>query len=254
MKKDEKPFDPTLPGVEFKKGRLHPLTQTKREVMGIFNKMGFEIIEGPEMETEWYNFDALNIPKDHPARDMWDTFWLKNGKLLRTHTSPVQARYMEENRPPLKIVAPGKVFRHEATDASHEFQLYQLEGLMLDEDITMANLKGVLLQFFKMFLNEEVTVRLRPSYFPFTEPSCEVDVSCVICEGAGCSLCSQTGWLEMAGAGMVHPQVLKNVELDSEKWQGFAFGVGLDRLTMIKHRIPEIRWFHSGDLRFLKQF
>jgi len=249
-------FDTTVPGVRPAKGHLHPLTQVKREVMDIFQRMGFEVVLGPEVETEWYNFDALNVPKDHPARDMWDTFWLEQGEglLLRTHTSPVQVRYMENNNPPLKIVAPGKVYRHEATNASHEFQLYQLEGLMIDRDVSMANLKGVLLEFFRRFLGEKVEVRLRPSYFPFTEPSCEVDVSCVVCEGEGCSLCSETGWLEMAGAGMVHPKVIDNSGLTPEEWQGFAFGVGLDRLTMIRHKIPEIRWFHSSDLRFLNQF
>ncbi len=251
-------FDYTLPGRTMRRGHLHPLTQIKREMMDVFQNMGFEVVQGPEVETEWYNFDALNIPADHPARDMWDTFWLEEESdgqlLLRTHTSPVQVRFMEKNEPPFKIVAPGKVFRHEATDASHEFQLYQLEGLMIDKDITVGDFKGVVEQFFSRLMRKRVEVRLRPSFFPFTEPSFEIDISCVICGGEGCSLCSETGWLEMMGAGMVHPKVLENSGLDSRKWQGFAFGLGLDRTAMMKYKIPEIRWFHSGDLRFLKQF
>ncbi len=255
--KQEKWFDVTAPGSKKEMGHLHPLTIVKREIMVIFQSMGFEIAQGPEVETDWYNFDALNMPKHHPARDMWDTFWLKPRKadlLLRTHTSPVQIRYMEKHKPPLKVIVPGKVFRHEATDASHEFQLYQLEGLMIDKDISVSNFKAIINEFLKRFFKKNVLIRLRPSYFPFTEPSFEIDMKCSACGGEGCSVCSKTGWLEMAGAGMVNPNVLKNVGLDSEKWQGFAFGFGIDRLTMMRYKIPEIRLFHSGDLRFLKQF
>lgn len=252
-------FDYTLPSEKRRKGCLHPLTQAKREMVDIFQNMGFEVAQGPEVETEWYNFDALNIPKDHPARDMWDTFWLEQKEedkslLLRTHTSPVQVRYMEKHKPPIRIVSPGRVYRHEATDASHEFQLYHLEGLMVDKDITVADFKGIIEQFFSTFFRKSIKIRLRPSFFPFTEPSFEIDMGCVICQGRGCSLCSKTGWVEMMGAGMVHPKVLENSGLDSRQWQGFAFGLGIDRTAMIKYRIPEIRWFHSGDLRFLKQF
>jgi len=259
IKEKRKGFDFTLPGKKKEKGHLHPLTQVKREMMDIFKSMGFELAQGPEVETEWYNFDALNIPAHHPARDMWDTFWLKEKKdgkdlLLRTHTSPVQVRYMEKNSPPIRIISPGKIFRHEATDASHEFQLYHLEGLMIDKKITVSDFKGVVEEFFSRYLKGKVNIRLRPSYFPFTEPSFEIDISCVICGGKGCSLCSKTGWLEMMGAGMVHPEVLDNSGLVSKNWQGFAFGLGIDRTAMMKYKIPEIRWFHSGDLRFLNQF
>ncbi len=258
-KKNEEEIDVTIRGGLPQKGHLHPLTQTKREIMNIFQKMGFEVAQGPEVETQWYNFDALEIPENHPARDMWDTFWLKEAKegkplLLRTHTSPVQIRYMEENKPPLKIIAPGRLFRHEATDASHEFQLFHLEGLMVDRSVSAANFKAVVSEFFKHFFKRKCKIRLRPSYFPFTEPSFEIDIGCVVCEGTGCSTCSETGWLELMGAGMVHPKVLENLEIDSEKYQGFAFGLGIDRLAMMKWKIPEVRWFHSGDLRFLEQF
>jgi phenylalanyl-tRNA synthetase alpha chain len=248
-------IDITIPGKRPAVGHLHPLTQVQRKVEEIFQSMGFSIVEGPEIETEWYNFDALNIPKDHPARDLWDTFCLKDSKLiLRTHTSPVQVRYMEKNSPPLRIVVPGRIFRHEATDTSHDFQFYHIEGLMVDEKTSAANFKAVIQEFFHRFFGKPVKVRMRPSYFPFTEPSFEVDMSCLNCEGKGCSVCSRTGWLEMMGAGMVHPAVYKAAGLNPKNWQGFAFGMGLDRLTMMKYKIHDIRLFHSGDLRFLKQF
>jgi phenylalanyl-tRNA synthetase alpha chain len=249
-------IDVTLPGKKPLVGHLHPLTQVKREIMDIFQGMGFEIVSGPEVETEWYNFDALNIPKNHPARDAWDTLWLKTAErlLLRAHTSPVQARYMEKNRPPLRIIVPGKVFRHEATDASHEFQFYQIEGLMVDKDVTVANLKAVIEQFFKRFFKKELKSRLRPDYFPFTEPSFDIGISCTACWGKGCSVCKGTGWLEIAGAGMVHPNVFEACGLDPEEWQGWAFGFGWDRLAMMKYRINDIRLFNSADLRFLNQF
>ena len=250
-------LDITIPGKKPILGHLHPLTQVKREVEEIFQSMGFSVIEGPEIENEWYNFDALNIPKDHPARDVWDTFWLKDEKtklLLRTHTSPVQVRYMEKHQPPLRIIVPGNVFRHEATDARHEFQLSQIEGLMVDKEISVAHLKAILAEFFKRFFGKNTAFRLDPDFFPFTEPSFNVSITCVICEGNGCALCKKTGWLEMAGAGMVHPNVFKNSGLDSREWRGWAFGFGLDRLAMMKYKIDDIRLFRSGDLRFLNQF
>jgi phenylalanyl-tRNA synthetase alpha chain len=263
-------FDVTVPGKRPVLGHLHPITQVKRLVAEIFQSIGFSVVDGPEIETEWYNFDALNIPKDHPARDMWDTFWLKNQKskrtlrgvydsknqklLLRTHTSPVQIRYMERHNPPLRIIVPGRIFRYEATDASHEINFYQVEGLMVDKDITAANFKAVMEKFFELFFQKEAKIRIRPSYFPFTEPSFEVDVICSICKGRGCSVCSKRGWVEMAGAGMVHPKVFEAVKLNPKNWQGFAFGMGLDRLAMMKYRINDIRLFYSGDLRFLEQF
>jgi phenylalanyl-tRNA synthetase alpha chain len=249
-------IDVTLPGKKFRVGHLHPLTQTKKEIEDIFQSLGFSVIEGPEVENEWYNFDALNIPKDHPARDFWDTLYLKRGNLLRTHTSPVQIRFMEKNQPPLRIIVPGRVFRHEATDASHEFNFYQIEGLMVDErgKISVANFKAVIEDFLKKFFDKSVKIRLRPTFYPFTEPSFEVDVSCPICKGKGCSICKKSGWVEIMGAGMVHQNVFKNSGLNPKQWQGFAFGMGMDRLAMIKYKINDIRLFYSGDLRFLKQF
>jgi len=257
-------IDITVPGKRPSLGHLHPLSQVKRKTEEIFQSIGFSVIEGPEVETEWYNFDALNIPKDHPARDAWDTFWLRqetgNRKqearklLLRTHTSPVQVRYMEKNNPPLRIIVPGRIFRHEATDASHEVNFYQVEGLMVDKKVSVANFKAVIEEFFQRFFERPIAIRIRPSYFPFTEPSFEVDISCSNCRGRGCSVCSKTGWLEMMGAGMVHPNVFKAAGLNPKNWQGFAFGIGLDRLAMMKYKINDIRLFYSGDLRFLNQF
>jgi phenylalanyl-tRNA synthetase alpha chain len=253
-------IDVTLPGKKISTGHLHPITQVRREVEDIFERLGFSVIEGPEIETERYNFDALNIPKDHPARDAWDTFWLKKtGKekdnlLLRTHTSPVQIRYMEKHNPPLRIVVPGRVFRYEATDASHEMNFYHIEGLMVDKEVSVANFKAIIGKFLEMFFKKSIKIRLRPSYFPFTEPSFEIDMSCLVCGGKGCSVCSQRGWLEMAGAGMVHPEVFKAVKMNPKNWQGFAFGLGLDRLTMMKYKIDDVRLLYNGDLRFLKQF
>jgi phenylalanyl-tRNA synthetase alpha chain len=249
-------IDITIPGKRPTIGHLHPLTLTKRKVEEIFQSMGFSVVDGPEIETEWYNFDALNIPKYHPARDMWDTFWLKGNQklLMRTHTSPVQIRYMEKNKPPLRIIVPGRVFRHEATDACHEFDLNHIEGLMVDKDVSIANFRAVIEEFLRRFFNREIQIRMRPSYFPFTEPSFEVDISCANCAGRGCSVCSGRGWLEMMGAGMVHPFVFKSAGLDPKEWQGFAFGIGMDRLAMMKYKINDIRLFHSGDLRFINQF
>ncbi len=255
--KTEEWADVTIPGGKTAVGHLHPLTAVKREIMMIFQAMGFEIVEGPEVETEWYNFDALNIPKDHPARDVWDTFWLKpktKGLLLRTHTSPVQARYMEKHRPPLRIIVPGKVFRHEATDASHEMQFYHVEGLMVDKDTSVCHFKAVIKEFFKRFFRREVKFRFRPDFFPFTEPSFEIAMTCLSCGGKGCSVCKNSGWLEVAGAGMVHPNVFKSCGLNPNEWQGWAFGFGWDRLAMMRYKIDDIRLFNSGDIRFLQQF
>ncbi|MFH1714473.1 MAG: phenylalanine--tRNA ligase subunit alpha [Candidatus Nealsonbacteria bacterium] len=247
-------IDISAPGKKPQVGHLHPMTQVRRKVNDIFQAMGFSLVFGPEMETEWYNFDALNIPKNHPARDLWDTFYLSNGLLLRTHTSPVQVRYMEKNQPPLKIIAPGRVYRHEATDASHETNFYQLEGLMVGKSVSVANFKAIIAEFFKRFFDKSVKIRLIPSYFPFVEPGFQVDMSCLNCEGKGCSSCSYSGWLEMMGAGMVHPNVLKSAGLIPKNWQGFAFGMGIDRLMMMKYKINDIRLSYSGDLRFLEQF
>jgi phenylalanyl-tRNA synthetase alpha chain len=234
---------------EKQKGKEHPLGIVINDAVKIFSDLGFEVATGPELEDEWHNFDALNVPADHPARDMQDTFWIKNkpGYVLRTHTSPVQIRFMENlvksgGKPPFAIIAPGKVFRNEATDAGHEMQFYQLEGLMIGEDISVANLKGILFEFFKRFFGEEkVGIRLRPSFFPFVEPGFEVDLK------------KGDKWFELLGAGMVHPKVLENCGIDSKKYQGFAFGVGLDRLMMMKYKVPDIRLVYQGDLR-LNQF
>ncbi len=247
-------IDVTVPGKRPVLGHLHPLTLVKRKAEEIFQAMGFTVIQGPEMENEWYNFDALNIPKDHPARDLWDTFYLKNGLLLRTHTSPVQIRFMEKNQPPLRIIVPGRIFRHEATDASHETNFYQLEGLMVSEQVSAANFKAIIEEFFQRFFEKPVKIRLIPSFFPFVEPGFQVDMTCLNCEGKGCPACSRTGWLEMMGAGMVHPNVLRAAGLNPKNWQGFAFGMGIDRLAMMKYKINDIRLFYSGDLRFLQQF
>lgn len=243
-------LDVTAPGQKAESGHLHPLTQIQNKANEIFTSLGFEIVEGPEVETEWYNFDALNIPADHPSRDMWDTFWLKEQEtqslLLRTHTSPVQVRYMETHQPPFRIIAPGRTFRHEASDASHDIQFYQLEGLMVDKDISVANFKAVINEFLSRLFGENVKIRLRPSFFPFVEPGFEVDMR------------GPKGWMEMLGAGMVHQNVFKaagyNPAPPAGGWQGFAFGIGLDRIAMMKYKIDDMRLLYSGDLRFLKQF
>lgn len=251
-------FDPDKPGLAPQIGRLHPLTQSKREIISIFGSMGFDVALGPEVEDEWHNFDALNIPKNHPARDAWNTVWIKNpgGKklLLRTHTSPVQARYLMSHKPPFRIIAPGKVFRYEATDVRHEAQFYQLEGLMVDRKVSAANFKAVIGEFLKRFFGKDLKFRLRPDFFPFTEPSFDIAMTCLTCDGRGCPLCKKTGWLEVAGAGMVHPSVFTACGLDPQEWKGWAFGFGWDRLTMMKYKINDIRLFNSGNLRFLEQF
>lgn len=243
-----------------KKGHLHPLTQITWEVCRAFKDLGFEVAEGSEIEDEFHNFDALNVPADHPARDMQDTFWLKDfPKLLRTHTSPVQVYFMEENKPPLRIVVPGKVFRQEATDARHEAQFHQIEGLLVDKNVSVSHLKGYLEMMMKKLYGEGVAIRLRPSFFPFVEPGFEVDMLCFNChntgmvEGKNCSLCSGTGWVEMGGAGMVHSNVFKAVKLNPEEWSGFAFGFGVERLAMLKYGVEDIRKFFDGDLRLINQ-
>ncbi|MCX6766100.1 MAG: phenylalanine--tRNA ligase subunit alpha [Candidatus Moranbacteria bacterium] len=251
-------IDVTIPGRRVKRGHLHPLTKIQNEIEDIFASMGFEIADGPEVETEWYNFDALNIPADHPARDAWDTFFIKNkneGKLLlRTHTSPVQIRYMQTHKPPFRIIVPGKCFRHEATDAAHEHTFYQFEALMVGDDISVAHLKHIAQQFFSRFFKKEVKIRLRPSFFPFTEPSFEFDLSCTVCSGKGCPSCKGGGWLEMGGAGMVNQAVFVAAGYPRNRYQGLAWGFGLERLAMMRWKIDDIRLFHSGDLRFIKQF
>lgn len=237
------------------KGHLHPVTHTINEMVEVFLGMGFDVISGPEIEDEYHNFDALNFPKDHPARDMQDTFWLKDiPKLLRTHTSNVQIRYMENNQPPFKIIVPGKVFRNEATDRTHEVQFYQLEGLAVGTDVSMANLKYYLNNFLKKLFGEDIKTQFRPGYFPFVEPGVEIDLECFKCKGVGCPTCSHSGWIEILGAGMVHPNVLKNVGIDPNKYQGFAFGVGVDRIAVLKYGVDDIRYFYNGDLRVVNQF
>jgi phenylalanyl-tRNA synthetase alpha chain len=250
-------IDITMPGKKVEIGSLNPLTLAKRKIEEIFQSMGFEVVEGPEIEDEWHNFDALNIPPDHPARDVLSlgkTFYLKGGGLMRSHTSSVQVRYMEKNQPPLRIIVPGRVFRLDAIDASHEIDFWQLEGLMVGKGISVSNFKAIIEEFLNRFFEKEIKIRLRPSYFPFTEPSFEIDISCFLCNGEGCPTCKNSGWVEMMGAGMVHPNVFKNCKLNPKEWQGFAFGIGLNRLAMLKYKIPDIRLFNSGDLRFLKQF
>lgn len=237
-------------------GHLHPFTLLSRKIVHIFSGLGFEVASGPEIESEEYNFDKLNVPKDHPARDMQDTFWIKDkpGYVLRTHTSPVQVRYMLQNKPPLRVITIGRVYRNEETDATHEAQFYQLEGLVVGEDVTLANLKATLEHFFGEFFGSKSNVRFRPSFFPFVEPGVEVDIQCFKCSGVGCSFCKSTGWVEIMGAGMVHPNVLEASGVDSKKYQGFAFGMGIDRLASTLYQVPDIRLFYSGDLRFIHQF
>ena len=251
--------DVTLPGYPTPLGRLHPTTQTLREICAVFVSMGFQIVEGPEVEWDYYNFEALNIPEDHPARDMWATFWLDSrsgdrSRLLRTHTSPMQIRLMEAVRPPIRALMPGRVFRYEATDATHESMFYQVEGLAVDQGITMSDLKGTLFEFARRLFGEGRKARFRCDYFPFVEPGVEMAIDCFICQGTGCRLCGNTGWIEILGAGMVHPEVLRRVNCDPEIYTGFAFGMGVERIPMLRYGIDDIRLFYGNDLRFLKQF
>lgn len=247
-------LDITLHGKRPDTGRLHPLTIILNEIEDIFTSMGFTIAEGPEIEEEYYNFDGLNISTHHPARDEWDSFYIEDGILLRTHTSPVQLHVMKNEKPPLRFIAPGRCYRRDAVDRTHSHTFHQVEGFMVDEEITMGDLKGVLSLFSKQMFGENVRMRFRPDFFPFTEPSAEGAISCFKCGGNGCPVCSQSGWLEIFGCGMIHPQVLKNVGYDTEKWQGFAFGMGVERIAMLKFGVDDIRLFLENDIRFLRQF
>ncbi|MCM8783127.1 MAG: phenylalanine--tRNA ligase subunit alpha [Candidatus Omnitrophica bacterium] len=254
-------WDMGLPGIVHDLGHLHPLTQMLERICEIFVRMGFCIVEGPEIETEYNNFTALNIALEHPSRDVFDTFYLQvqnpqlrsQRLLLRSHTSPMQIRVMKTRKPPLAVVVPGKVYRPDAVDASHSFMFHQVEGFLVDKEVRFSDLKGVLYNFARCLFGE-IKMRFRPHYFPFTEPSAEVDISCIICKGKGCSVCSKKGWLEILGCGMIHPQVLRNVGIDPQEWKGFAFGMGVERITMLKYRIHDIRLFFENDLRFLEQF
>lgn len=254
-------FDTTIPAKVREIGHIHPLSQVQEEVERIFSQMGFSIMDGPEVESEYYNFEGLNIPKDHPARDMQDTFFIqdkddpKHGRMvLRTHTSPVQVRTMEKYGAPLRVIVPGRTFRYEATDASHDTTFYQVEGLLIDKDISLAHLKGIMKEFLSRLFGKEVAVRFRPGYFPFVEPGLELDFSCLLCGGKGCRVCKHSGWMEFMGAGMVHENVLKAGGIDSKVYQGWAFGFGLTRLVMMRYGIDDIRLLLGGDLRFNKQF
>jgi len=246
--------DVTLPGNRRLLGHAHPLSQVGNEIEDIFYSMGYSIEDGPEIETPYYNFEALNIPEHHPARDAQDTFYVSDSLLLRTHTSPVQIRTMETRRPPLRIICPGRVFRHDNPDATHSPVFHQVEGLAVDEGITFADLKGTLEYFLKAFFSERTKVRFRPSYFAFTEPSAEVDISCFVCSGKGCRICKMSGWIEVLGAGMVNPAVFNYVHYDPERYTGFAFGIGIERFAMVKYSISNIQHFYESDLRFLEQF
>jgi phenylalanyl-tRNA synthetase alpha chain len=250
-------IDVTLPGRGEASGGLHPITQTRLRIEQIFRHAGYEVAAGPEIEDEFYNFEALNIPANHPARAMHDTFYLKDGRLLRTHTSPVQIRALQRAAQggtlPLALIAPGRVYRHDS-DVSHSPMFHQVEGLYVDENVSFANLKATLHKFMEAFFEQDLSMRLRPSYFPFTEPSAEVDISCVLCRGDGCRVCKQTGWLEIAGCGMVHPAVFKACGIDAERYTGFAFGAGIERLAMLRHGVNDLRLYFENDLRFLASF
>jgi len=247
-------IDVTLPGRNAALGSLHPISQTLRRIEHIFELMGFLVAEGPEIETDYYNFEALNVPSHHPARAMHDTFYLESGLLLRTHTSPIQIRYIENNTPPVRIIAPGRVYRCDS-DVTHSPMFHQIEGLCIDETVSFATLKSTIIGFLKAFFErDDLKVRFRPSYFPFTEPSAEADVSCVQCHGKGCRVCKQTGWLEVLGCGMVHPSVLARGQIDANRYQGFAFGMGIERLAMLYYSVSDLRSFFENDVRFLKQF
>lgn len=247
-------LDLTLPAPGTRPGSLHPLTQIQRELEELFTSLGFAVVDGPEVETPWHNFDALNIPPAHPARDAQDTFWLEDKLLLRTHTSPVQVRAMEKFGAPLRIIAPGRVFRNEEVDASHEHTFYQLEGMMIDRDVSVAHMLYFMKSLLTAIFKREVVVRLRPGFFPFVEPGFELDIQCLICGGPGCPVCKQSGWVELLPCGLVHPNVLRAGGIDPEQWNGFAFGLGLTRLVMMRYGIDDIRHLASGDLRFLQQF
>ena len=250
---DETPIDITLEGRKLKRGSLHPISQVMEEIIIFFSRLGFEVLEGPEIESDYYNFEALNFPKNHPARDMQDTFYISENLVLRTHTSPMQIRAMANRKPPIRVIAPGKVYRCDS-DITHTPMFHQIEGLMIDENITFSDLKGILTLLVRKIFDKDIKLRFRPSFFPFTEPSAEVDIECVKCKGKGCRICSNSGWLEILGSGMVHPNVLKNVNYDTSKYQGFAFGVGAERIAMLKYDIDDIRKFYYNDIKFLNNF
>ena len=252
--KNKNIFDPTLPGDAFRLGSLHPVTIILRQIKDIFQKMGFSVVEGPEVESEYYNFEALNIPKGHPARDMQDTLFVDDSIVMRTHTSPVQIRTMEKQKPPVRIISPGKCYRRDTPDASHSPVFHQVEGLCVDEGITFADLKGIILNFAKQMFGSNMKIRFRPSFFPFVEPGAEYDFTCLICGGKGCRVCKNTGWVEISGAGMVNPEVYGYVGYDPEKYTGFAFGMGVERIAMLIYEVHDIRLFYENDVRFLKQF
>jgi phenylalanyl-tRNA synthetase alpha chain len=254
LRLDSEWLDLTVPAKGARRGHLHPITRIQRELEELFLSLGFAVLDGPEVEDEYHNFDALNIPADHPARDMQDTFWLDGGNLLRTHTSPVQVRGMERLPLPLRMIAPGRVFRNESVDASHEHTFYQLEGMMIDRDVSVAHLLYFMKTLLTAIFQREVTVRLRPGYFPFVEPGFELDIQCLICGGPGCAVCKQSGWVELLPCGLVNPHVLRKSGIDPDQWGGFAFGLGLTRLVMMRYGIDDIRHLQGGDLRFLEQF
>lgn len=252
-------LDVTLPGRPFAAGGLHPISHAINEICDVLGRMGFQAVEGPDVELDYYNFEALNIPQHHPARDTFATFWIdaddkEGARLLRTHTSPMQIRFMESERPPIRMIAPGRVYRYEATDATHESVFFMVEGLAVDRSITMADLKGTLREFCRCLFGEDRKVRFRCDYFPFVEPGMEVAIQCLVCDGAGCRLCSHSGWIEILGAGMVHPDVLSRVGIDPMVYSGFAFGLGVERIPMLRYGIDDIRLFYGNDLRFLRQF
>jgi len=246
-------IDVTLPGRGQERGGMHPVTRTRLRIEKIFTQAGFQVATGPEVEDDFHNFEALNIPKNHPARAMHDTFYFPDGRLLRTHTSPVQIRAMRATKPPLAVIAPGRVYRNDS-DMTHTPMFHQAEGIVVGENVSFANLKAMLHAFVEQFFEQPLGMRLRPSYFPFTEPSAEVDIECVFCHGDGCRVCKQTGWLEILGCGMIHPNVLKSAGIDSEQWQGYAFGMGIERLAMLRYGVDDLRLFYESDLQFLKQF
>lgn len=246
-------IDVSLPGRGQQNGGLHPVTRTLQRIEALFTQLGFEIAEGPEIEDDYHNFEALNIPESHPARAMHDTFYIDAHTVLRTHTSPVQVRVMADRKPPLRVIAPGRVYRCDS-DLTHTPMFHQIEGLLVDDNVTFADLKGIIDEFLRQFFEKDLPVRFRPSYFPFTEPSAEVDIQCVMCGGNGCRVCSHTGWLEVLGCGMVHPKVLAHVNIDSEEFTGFAFGMGIERLAMLRYGVNDLRLFFENDLRFLRQF
>lgn len=247
-------FDPTLPGIAPRNGVVHIINQVIEDICDCFRGMGFEIAKGPNIETDYYNFEALNFPPDHPARDMQDTIFVEGGRVLRTHTTPVQSRFLETHKPPIKIITPGICFRNEAISTRSHVAFHQVDGFLVDEGVTMADLKGALVAFCKSFFGEDVKLKFRPSFFPFTEPSAEVDITCFLCSGKGCRVCKHSGWLEILGCGMIDPNVLENAGIDSEKYTGYAFGMGVERPAMLKYKIDDIRLFFNNDNRLLKQF